>query len=139
MTKTRTITDHDVLITATHDADRVRIHGYGGSGDLPVNSGAHRFNFRMQDNTNLNVRFNSLDTADDCSDCPPPQGENSRQIVGVAMNNNRDPRTASFTDNNNNSAKAGSMDVSYQWNFTCDDPDVKVDSFDPIIRNGGET
>lgn len=139
MTKTGTITDHDVLITATRAGDRVRINGYGGSGNLAVDSGAHRFNFTLQDNTGLNVCFSSLDTEDNCSTCPPSSGENSQQIVGVAMNNNRNPRTASFTDNNNNNANAGPLDVCYQWNFNCDDPNVKVDSFDPIIRNGGET
>ena len=124
-------TVHNIQLTANRTGNRVTISGNGGA-SLPKASGAHRFNFDLSDNTGLSVEFSSLDAEDNSSTCPPAPGENSQQIVGVTMG--PQPRTASFTDNNNNS---GPMDVSYQWNFTCNDPNVRVDPFDPIIRNGG--
>lgn len=133
---TASITNVDVALIATRNGNRVRIDGNGGA-NLPIDSGAHRFTFTLQDNSGLNVRFSSLDT-EDGGTCPPDPGENSGQIVGVVMNNNRTPKTAAFTDNNNNKAKDGPLNVCYQWNFTCD-AGAEVDSFDPIITNGGET
>jgi hypothetical protein len=124
-------TEHDIQLTVNRTGKRVTIDGDGGA-TLPKASGAHRFKFTLADSTGLNVEFSSLDTEDNSSNCPPAAGENSQQIVGVTMG--PQPRTASFTDNNNNS---GPMDVSYQWNFTCNDPAVRVEPFDPIIRNGG--
>ena len=124
-------TRHDIQLTANRTGNRVTISGNGGA-TLPKASGAHRFNFTLADSTGLNVEFSSLDTEDNSSNYPPASGENSQQIVGVTMG--PQPRTASFTDYNNNS---GPMDISYQWNFTCNDAAVRVDSFDPIIRNGG--
>ena len=47
-------------------------------------------------------------------------------------------RSRGFTDKNNNPAINGEMNVSYQWNFTCDPP-FSVLPFDPIIKNGGNT
>lgn len=123
--------NHDIQLTATRTGNRVTISGNGGA-DLPKFSGAHRFNFTLIDATNpkLDVAFSTLDAADNISTCPPPPGENSDQIVAVRIA----PQDASFTDRNDNS---GSMNVSYQWNFTCKDPNVRVIPFDPIIRNGG--
>lgn len=125
--------DHNIQLVANRTGNRVTISGAGGA-NLPKASGAHRFNFTLIDNTNpsLGVDFSSLDAEDNSSSCPPAPGENSQQIVGVTIG--PQPRTAAFTDNNNNS---GPMDISYQWNFTCNDPNVRVDPFDPIIRNGG--
>lgn len=125
------VTDHNVALTATLTGNKVQISGVGGA-DLKKDSGAHRFNFTLSSPPGVNVRFDSLDTEDDCSTCPPSSGENSKQIVGVQIGSS----TASFTDNNNNKTP---MDVSYQWNFTCDDPKLNVGSFDPIIKNGGTT
>ena len=122
---------HNVQLTADRTGNRITINGNGGA-NLPVRSGAHRFVFNLIDNTGLNVEFANLDTEDNSSRCPPAPGQNSTQIVGVQTG--PQPRTAAFTDNNNNS---GPMDVSYQWHFTCDDSNVRVDPFDPIIRNGG--
>ena len=123
--------DREIPLTTSREGNIVRILGEGGA-DLPKGSGAHRFRFTLNDTTGLNVEFSSLDTQDDVSSCPPAPGENSQQIVGVTMGS--PARTAGFTDNNNNSSP---MNVSYQWNFTCSDPNVQVQPFDPIIRNGG--
>jgi hypothetical protein len=123
--------DHDIQLTANLQGQKVVISVTAGSADpsLPYNSGQHRFVFGLIDNTGLGVAFGSLDTQDNCSICPPNAGENSRQIVGVTINNN----LSSFTDNNRGSA----MDVSYQWNFTCNDSSKLPITFDPIIKNGG--
>jgi hypothetical protein len=122
---------HDIPLAANRSGNRVTISGQGGA-SLPKASGAHRFRFTLADPTGLDVEFSSLDTEDNRSTCPPAPGENSTQIVGVTMG--PQPRTAAFTDNNDNS---GPMDVCYQWHFTCNDPAVQVEPFDPIIRNGG--
>jgi hypothetical protein len=133
MTSSRTI---DVPLTATVVGNTIRITGQGDA-DLTKDSGAHRFNFTItQPPGGPTVSFGSLDREDDCSTCPPKAGNNSQQIVGVQTFNNESPKRAFFTDNNNNSQP---MDVSYQWNFTCDDKGMRVEPFDPIIRNGGET
>ena len=100
---------------------------------LARDSGAHRLKFELTDNTGLGVRFDSLDREDCSSTCPPAKGDNSDQIVGVTMNGTN----AGFTDNNSN--KNADMPVTYQWNFTCNDPQVKVEPFDPTIVNGGKT
>lgn len=125
------VTPHSVPLTATRTGNRVTVTGNGGA-NLPQDSGAHRFNFTVSSPPGLTIEFDSLDTQDNCSTCPPASGENSTQIVGVQINGS----SASFTDNNNNKNE---MDVSYQWNFTCSDPKVGVDPFDPIIKNGGTT
>lgn len=125
------VSKHSVPLTATVAGNTVRISGSGGA-SLPKNSGAHRFNFTLASPPGLTVEFESLDTQDDCSTCPPASGENSKQIVGVQIGSD----TASFTDNNNNKDP---MDVSYQWNFSCNDPKLTVEPFDPIIKNGGTT
>lgn len=126
---------HDIGLEANRGKDdEVSVTGEGEA-NLPPGSGRHRFKFTLTDNTGLNVSFRSLDTEDNSTSCPPRPGENSEQIVGVTMNNNENSRkTAGFTDRNNNQ---GRMNVSYQWNFTCDDPSVEVRPFDPIIINGG--
>lgn len=124
-------TDHDIDLIANRTGNTVTITGDGGA-NLPKGSGAHRFRFTLTDSTGLNVDFSSLDTEDNCSTCPPASGENSAQIVAVTIG--PQPRKAAFTDNNNNSAP---MDISYQWHFTCNNPAVQVQPFDPIIRNGG--
>lgn len=121
----------NIQLTANRTGNRVTING-NGARNLPKGSGAHNFQFTLVDTTGLNVEFASLDTEDNSSTCPPAPGQNSGQIVGVTMG--PQPRSASFTDNNNN---RDPMDVTYQWNFTCDDSAVRVDPFDPVIRNGG--
>ena len=123
--------DRVIPLTTSQAGNIVTILGDGGA-DLPKGSGAHRFRFTLTDTTGLNVEFSSLDTQDNVSACPPAPGENSQQIVGVTMG--PQARTAAFTDNNSN---RDPMNVSYQWNFTCNDPNVQVQPFDPIIRNGG--
>lgn len=126
------VTGHTVALTATLAGNKVKISGEGGA-VLKADSGAHRFDFILTSPPGVVVQFDRLDTQDDCSTCPPAPGENSKQIVGVQIGSN----TASFTDNNNNSN--GPMDVSYQWHFKCNDPKLSVETFDPIIKNGGTT
>ena len=126
-----------VALTATRNGNRISVTGVGGGPTLAPGRPATRFNFTLTDESNCNVRFVRLDTADECSDCPPPPGENSHQITGVVMHNALTPKTAHFTDNNSNPASAGPIDVAYQWHFACDCPGVSVDPYDPIISNGG--
>lgn len=127
----------NVGLTANLSGNTISITG-NGAAKLPKNSGAARFNFTLTDNTGANVQFASLDAADNSSSCPPPSGENSQQIVAVNMNNNASPKSAAFTDNNSNVNVNGPMNVSYQWNFSCNAP-YSVQSFDPIIENGGKS
>ena len=117
-----------IQLTANRTGNRVNIVG-DGDRSLAPGSGAEVFDFALADPTGLNVSFSSLDTQDN-GRCPPVAGLNSGQIVGVAIR----PQNASFTDRNSN---RDPMDVSYQWNFTCNDPAVRVAPFDPIIKNGG--
>lgn len=127
------VRNHDIPLTATLTGSKVTIEG---DGDLTLKKGApaHRFRFTLNDETKLNVEFASLDREDNCSTCPPESGDNSDQIVAVTIGPH--PGTAAFTDNNNNK---GLMYISYQWNFTCDDPTKEVEPFDPVIINGGTT
>lgn len=127
----------DITLTAVKNGNVISILG-DGDANIPQNQAATRFNFTLNDGTGFNVKFASLDTADNSTACPPPAGENSRQIVGVTLQNNQSPRTASFTDNNSNLAANGPMNVTYAWNFTCD-AGATVLQFDPIITNGGKT
>ena len=105
---------------------------------LPKDSGAHRFEFELDDETGLNVRFRRvndgmLDVKDNSQSCPPPPGMDTNQIVGVArMSDTR----AGFTDKNDNK---GEMAVCYQLNFECDDLAKHPIAYDPIIINGGQT
>ena len=124
-------TVHNIPLTATLAGSTVRING-NGARKLAQGSGAHRFNFTLDDQTGLNIQFSHLDSEDNRSTCPPASGDNSDQIVAVTIGPR--PGTASFTDNNNN---RGRMDVAYQWHFTCDDPNKQVEPFDPVIENGG--
>lgn len=126
------VTPRAVQLTARVVENTVVVSGEGGA-DLPQNSGAHRFDFTLTGPPGLTVQFKSLDSQDDCSTCPPAAGDNSSQIVGVRIDGDR----ASFTDNNNN--RDGPIDVAYQWNFSCSDPSLRVEPFDPIIKNGGTT
>jgi hypothetical protein len=138
--KATTTNEHDIGLSADRSGDIVIISLISGDPgpSLGHGSGAHRFRFTLQDSTGINVQFASLDTQDNWSSCPPPGGDNSGQISGVQMHNNPPlPRNAAFTDNNSNPSSSGPMDVCYQWNFTCDDQNVTVRPYDPIIRNGG--
>lgn len=125
------VTPRTIALRATVVGSTVKVSG-DGAAELAEDSGAHRFDFTIESPPGLKVEFASLDTQDDCSTCPPAPGENSKQIVGVRISKG----AASFTNSNNNKKP---MDVSYQWNFTCDDPSLTVESFDPIIKNGGTT
>lgn len=126
------MSDHTIDLTATAHGNTIKISGNGGA-QLPKNSGSHRFKFTLSSPPGLVVRFASLDCEDNCSTCPPAQGDNSTQIRNV--NIDPDGLGAKFTDANNN--KGGNLDISYQWNFTCDDPTKTVEPFDPVIKNGG--
>jgi hypothetical protein len=127
----------EITLTATLSGNVITVAGPGNA-SLPVNQKATRFNFTLNDNTGYNVKFASLDAADNSTACPPPAGENSQQITGVTKQNNQTPRTAGFTDNNSNNAANGPMSVTYAWNFTCD-AGATVNQYDPVITNGGKT
>lgn len=111
-----------------------------GDGNWTLNAGtpATEFQFSLTDTSGANVQFASLDTADNINSCPSTgSGNQSGQITGITMNNNGPNKSARFNDNNNNPAVNGPMNVSYQWNFTCDAGHT-VQPFDPIISNGGK-
>jgi len=111
-----------------------------GNGDWTLHAGAPatEFQFSLTDTSGANVQFASLDAADNITTCPPTgSGNQSGQITGVTMNNNSPNKSARFNDNNNNPAVNGPINVSYQWNFTCDSTHT-VQPFDPIISNGGK-
>ena len=71
--------DHDIQITANLQGQRVVLSVTAGdpAPKLDRDSGRHRFTFGLIDNTKLGVAFDSLDTQDNCSTCPPNTGENS--------------------------------------------------------------
>ena len=128
---------HNITLTATKvtGKNEIVVTGHGGR-SLGKGSGKHTFKFKIIDTTGQNVKFGSLRAADDCSTCPPKAGLPNTQIVLGPVDNNpsHGPRTAEFVDKNDNKPE---MDVSYEWQFTCDDPGITVSSFDPIISNGG--
>jgi len=129
---------HHITLTAELNPSNpmeIRVTG-NGRRRLPRGSGWHHFKFTLNDRTPHNVEFLSLAAADNCSDCPPPAGSSSGQIVNISMDNNPGhgrPRTAEFEDRNDNKP---AMNVSYQWAFRCN-PGMTVLPFDPIISNGG--
>lgn len=131
------VTDHQIPLTARNVGNTVEVTGDGGA-KLARDSRSHRFIFELSDKTDpkLNVRFkprdSMIDAADDVSSCPPPSGMNSDQLVGIARMGDT---KAGFTDKNDN--RKADMPVSYQLHFECDDPDMTVEPFDPIIINGG--
>ena len=133
------MTTHDITLTATlnpADPAEIIITGNGGR-NLPKGSGSHHFKFELDDKTTKNVKFASLTAADNCSTCPPDTTKPNTQIVDVRTDNSPSsgqPRRAEFKDKNDNKP---AMDVSYQWEFTCD-PTMKVSPFDPTIVNGGK-
>lgn len=127
-----------IQLTATLVGGRIQITG-AGDADLPKGSSQQRFEFELDDQTGLNVRFKEvnngmLDVEDNSQACPPSSGMNTTQIVGVTrMSDTR----AGFTDKNDN--KNGPMPISYQLNFECDNPSKHPIRYDPIIINGGQT
>lgn len=123
-------TDLSIPLTATLENGSVVVRG-NGSASLPAHSGSHRFMFSLDDQTGLDVVFTTLDAADDCTACPPPSGMNSQQIHAVSANGT----SAAFTDSNS----GGATQISYQWNFTCNDSSKLPISYDPIINNGGSS
>lgn len=128
---------HAIPLTTSVSGNVITI---SGNGDWTLNAGtpATEFRFTLNDTSGANVQFASLDTADNISSCPPTgSGNQSGQIVGITMNNNGPNKSAHFNDNNNNPSVNGPMNVSYQWNFSCDSTHT-VQPFDPIISNGGK-
>lgn len=125
---------HSITLTATFDAPSrtINIAGDNSRKRLDRGSGSHVFRFRLDDQSGHNVQFAALRAADN-SGCPPSANPNT-QIDQVRMDNASSPRTARFRDKNDNKP---AMDVAYEWTFTCDDPSIRVSSFDPIISNGG--
>lgn len=126
---------HDVTLNATLSGNTVTISGTGDF-SIPRGQAATHCKFILNDTSGTNVMFDSLDAADNTTTCPGSgTGNQSGQIVGVTTNNNASPRTAQFTDNNNN---VGNLSIAYAWNFTCDGP-YTVSRFDPVISNGGKS
>ncbi|MBV9529108.1 hypothetical protein [Sphingomonas sp.] len=124
---------HGVPLTANRSGNLITI---SGPGNFSVGAGqaATHCQFTLTDNSGANVKFASLDTADNITGCPPVgSGNQSGEIVGITMNNNGPSKMGQFTDNNNVPGT-----VSYQWEFTCDSP-FTVTPFDPIISNGGKS
>jgi hypothetical protein len=131
----------EIALTARKKGNSIVIEGDKSKVTLPVQPGngpEHRFNFTLNDPDNLGVQFSSLDTQDNCSNCPPAQGKNSNLIHGDHID--KGGLSAHFTDSNMNPAHNGSVDVCYQWNFVCTGPSkLDVEPFDPIIQNDGRT
>jgi len=126
------VTMATIQLTATTDEKgNVVIAGDRTKKTLPKGSGSHHFQFTLDDQTKLNVEFDTLDTEDNWSNCPPPGGMNSTQIPYEHVH--IDALSASFKDKNDNN---GPMDVCYRWNFKCDDA-KQHPAFDPIIDNRG--
>ena len=124
-------------LTATLVGGRVQVTG-AGDANLPKGSGEHRFEFTLDDQTGLNVRFKQvhngmLDAQDNSQACPPPPGMNTNQIIAVTRMS--DVR-AGFTDKNDN--RNGSLPISYQLNFECNDASKHPITYDPVIQNGGQ-
>jgi hypothetical protein len=127
----------DIALGTSVSGTTITITGDRSQRSIPAGQAATRFSFTLNDTSNQNVQFASLDTKDGITTCPPTgSGNQSTQINGITMNNNVGPRTAGFTDANSNPASNGALNVSYQWNFTCN-PGYTVQPFDPIISNGG--
>ena len=126
---------HTVALSTSVSGNTITING-AGSFSIPVGQAATHCKFTLTDTSGANVQFDSLDAADNITTCPTPgSGNGSGQIIGITKENNASPKKAQFTDNNNNQAP---MNVSYQWNFSCDAP-YTVEPFDPIISNGGKS
>lgn len=114
-------------LTANLVAGRVEVTGDKTRVKLPKDSGARKFDFKLDDRTGLNVRFQSL-SADESDSCPPQGGMNTDQITDIDIGDKK----ASFTDANSGDARS----ICYAWHFACDDPGQSPE-FDPIIDNGG--
>jgi hypothetical protein len=128
---------HDIILTAEFDTANPNLIIVRPKTLLRPGNRGH-FKFELDDQTGKNVSFGTLTSADDCSTCPPDTTKPNTQIYDVRRDNNPSagkPRTAEFKNRNNNT-RPRPMDVSYQWEFTCD-PGPTVRPFDPIIANGG--
>jgi hypothetical protein len=131
----------DIALTARmNGAHRIDISGPTGPFPLAKDTGAWLFNFTLDDGTGKGVKFTTLDAEDDSNSCPPgATGNQSRLIVGEHVDPTN-PRKARFTDNNNNRAADGVVNVTFQWHFACDDPEIThIDTYDPVVPNGGNT
>lgn len=129
----------DVALTAKLNGKKIDISGPTSFQMLGIDTGAWHFDFTLDDQTSKSVRFTTLDAMDGSKACPASgTGNQSRLIVGDHVEPN-DPKQAHFTDNNNNKAKDGVVDVSFQWNFACNDPAITVGTYDPVVPNGGKT
>ena len=129
----------DVALTAKLNGKNIDISGPTSFPMLGVDTGAWHIDFTLDDQTGKGVVFTTLDAMDGSKACPASgTGNQSKLIVGEHVEP-QDPKQAHFTDNNNNKAKDGVVDVSFQWNFTCDDSNITVQPYDPVVPNGGKT
>ena len=131
----------DIALTAKmKGSDRIEIVGPPGPFPLGVDTHAWQFHFKLDDTTGKGVRFTTLDAEDYSNSCPPSVTSNKSKLIVGEHVDPHDPTKARFTDNNNNDAKAGVVNVSFQWHFDCDDPSIKhIDTYDPVVPNGGKT
>lgn len=130
----------DIALTATmNGANKIDISGPPGPFPLAKDTGAWLFNFTLDDRTNKGVKFSTLDAEDNSSSCPPAAaGNQSRLIVGEQIIG-PDQTKARFTDNNNNRAADGVVNVTFQWHFACNESGITVGTYDPVVPNGGNT
>lgn len=127
----------DVEITAkvvggklTYDLD-IKSHGKDGKIDLPAKSGAHRIKFKLEDDTDLKIRFDAsgpIFASTDISQCPKCLDTN--QIMVDSCDDNE----LEVIDWN----YGQTVEIRYQLNFM-DNLGVPQEPLDPIIRNGGGT
>jgi hypothetical protein len=118
----------DGQLTYTLD---IKSHGSNGKIDLPAKSGAHKIKFRLEDDTNLNLRFDAggpIFASTDTSQCP------SKLDTEQIMVDSCDDDELEIVDWN----YGQTIDIRYQLNFM-NKTGVPQEPLDPIIRNGGGT
>jgi hypothetical protein len=109
----------------------IKSHGNNGKIELPSKSGAHKIKFSLEDDTNLNLRFDAggpIFASTDTSQCPTTL--DTDQIMADSC----DDDTLEVIDWNYGQA----VDIRYQLNFMSK-TGVPQQPLDPIIRNGGGT
>ena len=114
-------------LTAKMNGLNVEVTGKKDKVKIPHKAPAQKFEFELDDKTDLNVRFSSL-AFHEREACPSEGTKAGDQIIDVEI----DDDEASFTDRNSGPART----LSYAWFFECDDPKQRPE-FDPVIENGG--
>jgi len=107
----------------------IKTHGNNGKIDLPAKSGAHRIKFRLEDKTDLNLRFDAsgpIFASSETGQCPRSLATDQIMVDSC------DDDELEIIDWN----YGAEMDLRYQLNFMnrIGEPQEPLD---PIIRNGG--